>query len=507
MSHTFTLPSAGLVACGLIALLTSCGRRESARETASVDTTRPAAAAAGRSEKVPLTTASNEAQALYLKGRALSEQLRQKDARQFLEQAVAKDPAFAMAHYQLALASPTTKDFLSHLNQAVALSGKATEGERLTILGLQAGANANPKKSREYAEELVAKYPGDERAHVTLGLAYLGQQDYDKAIGEFKKATEINPSYSPAYNLLGYAYRPVGNNVEAENAFKKYIELVPNDPNPYDSYAELLMKTGRFDESIAQYRKALSIDPHFASSHFGIASDLMFQGKPAQAHAEAQKQADAARDDADRRLAMVANTVVYLDEGKPALALREMEKQYALGARIGDTAAMAGDAISMGDILLQTGRPDEARKRYQQALDLVQRSGLAADAKADASLVSHYNLARVALRKKDLATAKAEADEFRKGAEARDNDARVRQAHLLNGMIAIEEKDFDRAVSELKDADQQDPYVLYATALAYQGKGDATKVQEFARRAATMYTLPTLSYAFVRTAANRLATQ
>ena len=497
-------PSLRLAACGLITIATGCRPEKPGTETGAVDTTVTAPRATEKSEKVALSTSSQEARALFTRGRDLAEQFRQQEGRQLLEQAVAKDPSFAMAHYQLALASPTPKAFLQHLNHAAALSDKASEGERLTILTLQAAVNADPKKSLGYAEELVAKYPRDERAHVALGIRYSNQQQYDKAIGEFQKAIEVNPNYSPAYNALGYAYRPVEKYDEAEKAFKKYIELVPKEPNPYDSYAELLMKTGRFDESIEQYRKALSLDPHFGSSYVGIASDLMFQGKHSQAIAEAQKLYDAARDDGDRRAAMLSQTVIYVDAGSTARAVQMLEKQYALGAKIADTAAMSGDAASMGDILLESGKVDEARKRYQQALDLVEGSSLSADIKEDMKLVDHYNRGRVALKKKDVKTAQAEADALMKGAEARQNDDRIRQAHLLAGMIALQEKQLDEAVDHLGQADQQDPYVLYTTALAYQGKGDATKAKGFAHRAATMNTLPTLHYAFVRVKANKM---
>src|SRR5213078_59444 len=138
------------------------------------------------------------------------------------EEAAAKDPSFAMAHYQLAANAATAKDFFAHLKEAVALSGKASEGERLTILALEAGGNANPAKALEYQKELVAKYPNDERAHFLLGGGWFGQQEYDKAIEQYQKAVELNPSYSPAYNILGYSYRAVEKYPEAEGAFKKY---------------------------------------------------------------------------------------------------------------------------------------------------------------------------------------------------------------------------------------------------------------------------------------------
>jgi tetratricopeptide (TPR) repeat protein len=508
MHSAFTRPRFWLTACGAVLLLVGCKARDNARESGAVAAEDTGEVSTGKTSagKMPVTTKSEEARKLYDRGLAFADQLRAHDARQVFQQAVAKDPDFAMAHYRLALSSPTPKEFRAHLDQAVALSGNASEGERLTILALQAGANAEPAKSLEYAKQAAAKYPEDARAHTTLGNSYFfGQQDFEKARGELQKAIDVDPNFSPAYNMLGYSQRSLGNYPEAESAFKKYIELVPNDPNPYDSYAELLMKTGRFDESIAQYRKALSIDPHFGGSYFGIASDLMFQGKHDQAIAEAQRMDRAARNDGERRFAMFTRTVVYADQGKTDQALKEMQKQYDLGAKIGDTAAMAGDAESMGDILLNAGKPDEARKRYEQALSLLEKSGLSSEVKEDAELAHHYNLGRVALKKNDLATAKAEAATYLKGATAKQNPNRIRQAHQLAGKIALKEKKYDQALAELDQANQLDPSVLYVIALAHQGKGDKAKASEMFKQAAESYTLPTLGYAFIRAKAKQQA--
>jgi tetratricopeptide (TPR) repeat protein len=411
-----------------------------------------------------------------------------------------------MAHYQLAVSSPSNNETVAHMKQAVTLADKASEGERLAILALQAGINGDPAKSLEYAKQVVQKYPEDERARQNLAFSYSGQQQNEKAIDELNKAIELNPDFSPAYNTLGYAYRLVNKNDDAEKAFKKYIELVPNDPNPYDSYAELLMKTGRFDESIAQYRKALSIDPNFTNSGYGIASNLMFQGKHDQAIAEAQKLTSAARNDGDRRFALFIKTVVYADQGKTDQAIGELEKEYALDSKNQDPRQMAADASSIGAILLNAGKPDQAQKRFQQALDLQLNSSLSPEVKEDARLAHHFDLGRIALAKNDLATAKSEASEYLKGAEAKQNSTRVQQAHQLAGSIALKEKNFDKAISELEKASQQDPAVIYVLALAYQGKGDQAKAQEKFKEAAEFYTLPTLGYALIRAKAKQQAT-
>jgi tetratricopeptide (TPR) repeat protein len=489
-------------ACTLIASLAGCRPGDTGTETAS--RTASDTAPAEHDAEVPVTSTSEEARKLYLEGRRLSDQLRAQDARKLFEQAAAKDPSFALAHYDLAIVSPGPKEFLKHLDEAVKLSSQASEGERLMILALQAGSTGDSKKSLEYTKELAAKYPGDARAQTLLGFVYSNLQQFDKSVATGTKATEVDPKYAPAYNLLGYAYMPQGKYAEAETAFKKYIELVPGDPNPYDSYAELLMKTGRFDESIGQYRKALSIDSHFNTAHVGIAGNLMYQGKHDAAAAETQKLREAARDDGDRRLAMQTRAIVYVDQGRTTQAMREMEQLYSMDARLGDTVAMNNEAVQMGDILLEAGQPDKAARQYQRALALVEKSSLSAEIKELTRLADQYNLARVALAKGDVAGAKTHAEQYRTGVEPTQDVGRIRTAHELAGMIALREQDYDGAVTHLDQADQQDPYVLYTLATAYRKKGDAGKAKELAKQAAGTNSLPTLRYAFVRSKAMKL---
>jgi tetratricopeptide (TPR) repeat protein len=471
----------------------------------NVEESKPASnapvAANSESGKIPVTTTSEEARKEFLQGRDLNEKLLVQDSIQHFDKAISLDPNFALAEMNRANVSPTGKEFFDHLKKAVSLADKASNGEKLLILGTEAGANGNAAKQKELLEQLVAAYPNDERAHFNLGGYYFGQQDFPQAITHYKKATEINPTYSTAFNILGYAYRQNDDYPDAEQAFKKYIELIPNDPNPYDSYAELLLKMGRFDEAIIQYRKALAIDANFINSHQGIAAALMYQGKPDEAAAELQKITDKARSDAERRTALFALTVVDVDSGKMDKALTEVDKQYALGEKTNDVAGMTGDLQLRGNILLEMGKPDEAKAQFDRLVQMTDSSTLSQEIKDNAKLFNHFNLARVDIAKKDMAAAKTEAEAFRKGTESLKNPFQTKQAHQLFGTIALESKDYDTAIAELLQANQQNPYDLYRLCLAYQGKGDAAKATESCKKAANFNTLPQLNLAFVRTKA------
>ena len=92
------------------------------------------------------------------------------------------------------------------------------------------------------------------------------------------------------------------------------------------------------------------------------------------------------------------------------------------------------------------------------------------------------------------------------GAEARNNKFRIRQAHELAGTISLKEKTSTVRITHLGQANQQDPQVVYYTALAYKGKGDGAKAKEWAAKAANANVLPLASYAFVRQKAKKMAT-
>ena len=501
MRNYKSAPFASLLLLISALIVAGCEQVEPGKPSGSA----PAASTASNG-KIAVTTSSDEARKEYLAGRDLQEKLRITDSIAHFDKAISLDPNFALAELNRANVSPTAKEFFEHLNKAVTLSAKASDGERMLIQATEAGANANPTKQKEILEQLVAAYPNDERAHFNLGGYYFGQQDFTQAIAHYKKATELAPDYSTAYNILGYAYRQNEAYSDAENAFKKYIELIPNDPNPYDSYAELLLKMGRFDEAITQYNKALSIQPNFVNSHFGIAAALAYQGKASEAQAELEKMTTKARTDGERRTALFGEMVVAADSGKFDEALADVDKQYALGQKTNDLPAMAGDLQLRGNILLAMGKFDDARKAYEQSLKTTNDSNVSADNKANAALFHHYNLARVAIAKKDLATAKTETDTFRKGVEAAKNANQLKQAHELAGRIALEEKNYDTAISELGQANQQNPDVLYLLGLSYQGKGDANQAKASFTKAAKFNSLPALNYALVRAKAEKALT-
>jgi tetratricopeptide (TPR) repeat protein len=264
---------------------------------------------------------------------------------------------------------------------------------------------------------------------------------------------------------------------------------------------------GRHDESIAMYRKALDADSHFVPSFVGIAANLMYSGRNQEALAEARRLEAVARDDRERRVARLTAATVRADQGDAGQALEELQARRAIARRARDTLAMAGDLRLMGELLVESGRTVEAGRRFDQALAIVEASGASAELKADARLVHGFDIGRTAVRSGDFRAAETLARTFADSAAAVGNTERMRQSEELLGLLALAMGDAEAAITRLGRADQQDPFVLHASALALARKGERKHARELFAKVAHHNNLPTLRYAMVRRAAAREATR
>ncbi len=449
--------------------------------------------------KIPITTSSNTALENYLMGRDLNEKLRFQDSREFFVRAVAEDPEFALGHLILASVQPTTAAFFDSFNKAKSLIDKVSDGEKLMILGVEAGGvEADPIKQQGIYKELVKAYPKDERAHNLMAQSYFSQHDYENAIAEYEMVIKINPDFNQAYNQLGYAYRFLENYSAAEKSFKIYISLLPYDPNPYDSYAELLMKMGKFDKSIANYQKALDINPSFTASYLGIASNFVLKGEHEPARANLHEFYTLSFDDNQRRDALFATALTYIDERNFDKALETLDKRMDYSEAINDTAAIATDLNIIGNVLLEKGKVGEALNHFEKSLKLVNGSSLAQSIKDLNEVIFYFNASRLYAVIGDYDKAKSFADKYNQNANNTQSPTQIRYTHELYGIIALNKNDFSTALTEFNQANLQNPYNLYRLGLAYEGLGNIEQAKQYYDQAANFNISNSMAYAFIR---------
>lgn len=115
--------------------------------------------------EMPITTSSKEALTLFLQGRDKSDNAETAAALTLFEQALEKDPNFALAYVYRWQFSGSYTISRQNLKKAMSLADKVSPGEKLWILAAHAQSEVNSAKQKEHLDQLLKLHPSDKRVH------------------------------------------------------------------------------------------------------------------------------------------------------------------------------------------------------------------------------------------------------------------------------------------------------------------------------------------------------
>lgn len=104
----------------------------------------------------------------------------------------------------------------------------------------------NPQRIEQF-EKMAKEDPNNELGQFSLGKAYLEAGRTKEAIAPLKRAIEIRPGMSKAYQLLGEAYEKNGEHAQAVATVTKGATVADEqgDVTPRNTMAKLLEGGGR----------------------------------------------------------------------------------------------------------------------------------------------------------------------------------------------------------------------------------------------------------------------
>ncbi len=188
-----------------------------------------------------------EALELYLRGRyALNQRNLEglRTAARYFNQAIGKDPNFALAY-----------------------SGLADSATLMVLFGENGADMADAKAAAEKALQFDSTLA---EAHTSLAaVKILRDWDWQGAEQEFRQAIELNPNFAQAYHWYGnLLLGPQGRHEEAIAELRRAQELDPLSLiiRADTGYAYFL--AGRYDAALQQYQKVLASNPNFLPVHF-----------------------------------------------------------------------------------------------------------------------------------------------------------------------------------------------------------------------------------------------
>ena len=107
-------------------------------------------------------------------------------------------------------------------------------------------------------------------AHISQAMISHGQDKYDSAISECRKAIRLKPRHPLAYHILGLAYFGKQDHQQAEKHLKKAIEVEPEFAHAHTTLGANFLVQKKAREAFASYRKATEIDPKDSRPHMGL---------------------------------------------------------------------------------------------------------------------------------------------------------------------------------------------------------------------------------------------
>ena len=141
------------------------------------------------------------------------------------------------------------------------------------------------------------------RQHFHSGNAYYEDEQYRKALHEYKRGLELDPDATQVWRSVGLAalalYRPGEENPEnqelsqtAIEAFRKYTEAYPEDEKAREYLVTTLMNAKKFDEAIATLEEDARRHPSDKKYSQAVVRALTEAGKLPQAMQRAEQLKD-----------------------------------------------------------------------------------------------------------------------------------------------------------------------------------------------------------------------
>lgn len=215
-------------------------------------------------------------------GRTLLDLERWDEAVEAFEGALERDPRYTAAHRDLGralLGAGRAGDAAGVLREARGLARETGDLQTLremevflrraeAVLGEASparGAPSRPAKAPARGEDVAARPEVPEaRALYREGFQHFANDRHDEAIALFRRALELDPGLSIAWNGLSLAHRAKGELAEAIEAGRRLIELEPDDALSHTNLSILYMRSGMIPE--AEEEKAIAMRLQLAAA-------------------------------------------------------------------------------------------------------------------------------------------------------------------------------------------------------------------------------------------------
>jgi tetratricopeptide (TPR) repeat protein len=162
------------------------------------------------------------------------------------------------------------------------------EAARLNNLGVAYMNQQLFEKALKMFEQAAAKDPSLRVATLNRGVALMNLQRGEEAKPLLEKAAQDNPKDAHSFYNLGLYYKNSSVPDSAVSAFRHVTEIDSNDADAWYFLGSTYAQQKQFSQAVTAFEQALKLDPLHASAEFGLARAYQQSGQTDPAH-EAMK--------------------------------------------------------------------------------------------------------------------------------------------------------------------------------------------------------------------------
>lgn len=203
--------------------------------------------------------------------------------------------------------------------------------------------------------------PNLDVVHSALGRLYEATGRYSDAEAAFLEALRINPDSVAALTGIANVYTLQMRPDEAETKFRQAIGLHPGNWSAYNLLGRFLYQSGRYAEAAQEYLRVVALDPSNIRGYSNLGTAYLFAGE-FEAAATALESAIEIEPRANT-FSSLGLMHYYLGREDEAIESHQMAVELAPNDSL--------NWANLGDALWFAGKPEEARKAFERAAELL----------------------------------------------------------------------------------------------------------------------------------------
>src|SRR5581483_1118163 len=168
-------------------------------------------------------------------------------------------------------------------------TSQSAEASRLNNIGVAYMNQQLFEKALKNFEAASAQDPSLHIAKLNCGVALLNLQKIDDARSLLEDAAKQNPKDANAWYNLGLLYKNTNETDKAAAAFQRVTEIDPNDADTWYFLGSVYAQSKQYPQAIQAFEHALKLNPLHASAEFGISRAYQQSGDPDHAREHLKK--------------------------------------------------------------------------------------------------------------------------------------------------------------------------------------------------------------------------